>query len=175
MKHSNRKENKTMSRVSDLEKKVDSLERNVGMLAKEAGIDDCLKIAEYSSIAHYKEGIEYALKQEEVKEIKRELESRRRELESQFVKSNLKSNISFVINKKPIYEYEGKAIYDLHIPAGTHFVFRGNIFVSKGIIRGLNKNDILDIILEDHSDFYNKDIIQDMHNPSDLYLIDKTK
>ena len=168
-----------MSRVSDLEKKVDALERNVGMIAKKTCLDDCLKIAEYSSIVHYKEGYEegteYALKQEEVKELERELESRTRELEAQFVKSNLKSNISFVINKKPIYKYEGEEIYDLHIPAGTHFVFRGNICISTGIIRGLNKNDILDIILEDHSDFYDKDIIQDMHNPSDLYLVDIAK
>lgn len=168
-----------MSKISDLEKKVNALERNVGMLAKEAGLDDCLKIAEYSSIVHYKEGykegIEYALKQEEVKELERELENRRREFESQFVKSNLKSNISFVINKKPIYKYECTEIYDLHIPAGTHFVFRGKICISTGIIRGLNKNDILDIISEDHSDFYDKDIIQDMHNPRDLYLVDIAK
>ena len=102
-------------------------------------------------------------------------ETQEQEGEAQFVKSNLKSNISFVINKKPIYEYEGTAIYDLHIPAGTHFVFRGKICISTGIIRGLNKNDILDIILEDHSDFYDKDIIQDMHNPSDLYVVDKIK
>ena len=89
--------------------------------------------------------------------------------------SDLEKKIAFVINKKPIYEYDETAIYDLHIPAGTHFVFRGNICISTGIIRGLNKNDILDIILEDHSDFYDKDIIQDMHNPSELYLVDKIK
>ena len=144
-----------MSRVSDLENKVDALERNVGMLAKLADVSDCLKITEYDSIFHYNEG--------------------RRELEEQFVKSHSKSNIAFVINKKPIYEYGCKSIYDLHIPEGTHFLFRGKICISTGIIRGLNKNDILDIILEDHSDFYDKDIIQDIHNPSDLYVVDKIK
>ena len=164
-----------MSRVSDLEKKVDALERNVGMLAKEACLDDCLKIAEYSSIVHYDEGINSVLRKEEIKEIKKELEKRRRELEAQFVKSNSKSNIAFVINKKPIYEYEGEAIYDLHIPKGIHFVYHGEIFVSTGIIRGLNKNEIVDILTEDHSDFYDKDIIQDMNSPSDLYLVDTTK
>ena len=54
----NRKENKIMSRVSDLENKVAALERNVGMLAELADVNDCLKIAEYSSIVHYKEGVE---------------------------------------------------------------------------------------------------------------------
>ena len=170
-----------MSRVSDLENKVDALERNVGMLAKEAGLsNDCLKIEEYSSIVHYNEGCnevtEYLLRQKEVKEIEKELEKRQRELESQFVKSHSKSNISFVINKKPIYKYhECTEIYDLHIPKGMHFVYHGEIFDSTGIIRGLNKNEIVDILTEDHSDFFNKEIIQDMHNPSDLYVVDKTK
>ena len=47
-----------MSRVSDLENKVDALERNVGMLAKEACLDDCLMISDCSSIRKYKDGIE---------------------------------------------------------------------------------------------------------------------
>ena len=162
-----------MSKISDLEKKVASLEKNVGMLAGLADVDCCLRIAQYSSVANYDEGIQSVQKQEEIKE----LENRRRELEEQFVKSHSKSNIAFVINKKPIYEYEYgcKSIYDLHIPEGTHFLFRGKVCISTGIIRGLNKNDILDIILEDHSDFYDKDIIQDIHNPSDLYVVDKIK
>ena len=149
-----------MSRVSDLEKKVDALERNVGMLAKEAGLDDCLMISDFSSIRKYRDGIECGCTP--VKNGKREFEIR-------------DTNIEFVINKKPIYKYEGESIYDLHIPVGTHFLFRGEILISTGIIRGLNKNDIADIILEDHSDFYDKDIIQDIHKPSDLYVVDKIK
>ena len=47
-----------MSRVSDLENKVDALERNVGLLAKEAGLDDCLMINDFSSISKYRDGIE---------------------------------------------------------------------------------------------------------------------
>lgn len=47
-----------MSRVSDLENKVAALERNVGMLAKEACLDDCLMINDFSSISKYKDGIE---------------------------------------------------------------------------------------------------------------------
>ena len=99
-----------MSRVSDLEKKVDALERNVGMLAKLEDNYDCLKIADYSSIVNYKEGQESVLRKEEIKWIKKELDNRERELEAQFVKYQSKSNIALVINKKPIYEYEGKSI-----------------------------------------------------------------
>ena len=149
-----------MSRVSDLENKVAALERNVGMLAKEACLDNCLMISDFSSISKYKDGIEW-----ECAPIKNDKGA-----------FNIReTKTAFVINGTPIYEYDGEAIYDLHIPAGTHYLFRGNICVSTGIIRGLNKNDVVDIILEDHSDFYDKDIIQDMHNPSDLYVIDKIK
>lgn len=58
-----------MSRVSDLENKVAALERNVGMLAKLEDVNDCLKIAEYSSISHYKEGAACVFSKEEVKEL----------------------------------------------------------------------------------------------------------
>ena len=68
-----------MSKISDLEKKVASLEKNVGMLAKLADVDCCLRIAQYSSIVNYDEGIQSVQKQEEIKE----LENRRREFESQ--------------------------------------------------------------------------------------------
>ena len=80
-----------MSRVSDLEKKVDALERNVGMLARLADVDCCLRIAQYSSIVNYDEGIQSVQKQEEIKE----LENRRRELESQFESNEEKHEISW--------------------------------------------------------------------------------
>ena len=80
-----------MSRVSDLEKKVASLEKNVGMLARLADVDCCLRIAQYSSIANYDEGIQSVQKQEELKE----LENSRRELESQFTSNEEKHEISW--------------------------------------------------------------------------------
>ena len=46
-----------MSRVSDLENKVESLERNVGMLAELAHVSHCLRISESDSLFHYNEGI----------------------------------------------------------------------------------------------------------------------
>ena len=79
-----------MSRVSDLENKVASLEKNVGMLAKLADVDCCLRIAQYSSIVNYDEGIQSVQKQEEIKE---ELENRRREFESQFTSNEEKHEI----------------------------------------------------------------------------------
>lgn len=85
-----------MSRVSDLENKVAALERNVAMLAKLADVNSSLKIAEYSSISHYNEGISEATKYTEYKELEKELENRRREVESQFVKhSSKKTHVSY--------------------------------------------------------------------------------
>ena len=49
-----------MSRISDLENKVDALERNVGVLAKYTGIEDWIKVGDYSSISHYNAGIKDA-------------------------------------------------------------------------------------------------------------------
>ena len=170
-----------MSRVSDLENKVASLERNVGMIAKLADVNDCLKIAEYSSIVNYEEGYkagtEYVLRQKEVKELEKELENRRRELESQFVKSNSESNISFVINKTPIYEYDGEAIYDLHIPAKLAYIWKNCIFGGGGVIRGMTVSDIKKFFYENPEfaapGFF--DIVQDINHMSDIYIIDKTK
>ena len=80
-----------MSKISDLEKKIASLETNVGMLAKLADVDCCLRIAQYSSIVNYDEGIQSVQKQEEIKE----LENSRRELESQFTSNEEKHEISW--------------------------------------------------------------------------------
>ena len=88
-----------MSKISDLEKKVASLEENVGMLAKLADVDCCLRIAQYSSIANYDEGIQSVQKQEEIKE----LENRRRELESQFTSNEEKHEIPWKLIYRILY------------------------------------------------------------------------
>ena len=134
-----------MSRVSDLEKKVDALERNVGMLAKEAGIDDCLKIAEYSSIVHYEESY----------------------------KEGTKSNISLVINKTQIYKYDGTAIYDLHISSSLAYIWKTHMFVGGGVIRSMTVSDIKKFFYEnpefEEPGYLN--IVQDINHMSDIYLI----
>ena len=53
-----------MSRISDLENKVDALERNVGVLAKSAGVEDWIEVGDYSSISHYNAGIKDAPEQD---------------------------------------------------------------------------------------------------------------
>ena len=163
-----------MSRVSDLENKVDALERNVGMLAKLEDANGLLKITEYSSIVHYSEGTSEGTKYTE--EIK-ELENRRRELESQFVKSDSKSNIALVINKTPIYEYDGEAIYDLHIPPKLAYIWKTSIFAGGGVIRSMTVSDIKKFFY-DNPEFAAPgffDIVQDINHMSDIYIIDKTK
>lgn len=157
-----------MSRISDLENKVAALERNVGMIAKLADVDDCLKIAEYSSIVNYNEVTE---------EIKRESENSRRELEAQFAKSYPKSKIALVINETPIYEYDGTAIYDLHTPSKLAYIWKTCLFGGGGVIRSMTVSDIKKFFYENpefaEPGFF--DIVQDINHMSDIYIIDKTK
>lgn len=56
-----------MSRITELENKVDALERNVGVLAKRAGVEDWIKVGDYSSISHYNAGIKDAPEEDEDK------------------------------------------------------------------------------------------------------------
>jgi len=56
-----------MSRISVLENKVDALERNGGVIAKTTGVEDWVKVGDYSSISHYKDGINDAPEEDEEK------------------------------------------------------------------------------------------------------------
>lgn len=146
-----------MSRVSDLENKVDALERNVGMLAKEAGLDDCLMISDYSSISKYKDGIESVCAP--VKNDKGAFNIR-------------ETKTALVINKTAIHEYDGTAIYDLHIP--THIptmpVIRKGYLLG-GVIRSMTVSDIKKFF-KDNEFFANEfNIVQDINHMSDIYLI----
>ena len=165
-----------MSRVSDLENKVASLERNVGMLAKLEDVHDFLKIAEYSSNVHYDEGIKSVSIKEEAKELEKELENRRRELEAQFTKYDTKSNISLVINKTPIHEYDGTAIYDLHISSSLAYIWKTHMFVGGGVIRSMTVSDIKKFFYEnpefEEPGYLN--IVQDINHMSDIYLFPLT-
>jgi len=142
-----------MSRVSDLEKKVDALERNVGMLAKEAGLDDCLMISDSSSIRKYRDGIECGCTP--VKTGKGAFEIR-------------ETKTALVINKTPIYEYDGTAIYDLHIPSIP--VIWKNCFVNGGLIRAMTVSDIKKFFEDNDSFTKELNIVQDINHMSDIYL-----
>lgn len=151
-----------MSRVSDLEKKVDALERNVGMLAKEADLDDCLMISDFSSISKYKDGIESGCTP--VKSDKGAFNIRA-------------TKIALVINKTPIYEYDGTAIYDLHTPSKLAYIWKSACFCGGDVIRSMTVSDIKKFFYENPEfaapEFFG--IVQDINHMSDIYIIDKTK
>ena len=151
-----------MSRVSDLEKKVYALERNTGMLAKEAGLDDCLMISDYSSISKYRDGIECEC--ESIKKDKGAFNIR-------------ETKTALVINKTQIHEYDGTAIYDLHIPSKLAYIWNTSIFAGGGVIRGMTVSDIKKFFYDNSQfaepGFFN--IVQDINHMSDIYIIDKTK
>ena len=141
-----------MSRVSDLEKKVDALERNVGMLAKEAGLDDCLMISDFSSIMKYRDRIEcgcYPIKNDKGAFNIRETKT------------------ALVINETPIYEYDGTAIYDLHIPT-TSFI--GKKYLG-GVARSMTVSDIKKFFKDNYSFVNEFNVVQDINHMSDIYLI----
>ena len=144
-----------MSRVSDLEKKVDALERNVGLLAKEAGLDDFLMISDFSSIRKYRDGIECGCTP--VKNDKGAFNIR-------------ETKIALVINETPIYEYYGTSIYDLHIPK-IPVIWKGQCFINGGLIRAMTVSDIKKFF--NCNDLFTKElnIVQDINHMSDIYLI----
>ena len=147
-----------MSRVSDLENKVAALERNVGMLANEAGLDDCLMISDFSSISKYKDGIECRCAP--IKNDKGAFNIR-------------ETKTALVINKTQIHEYDGTAIYDLHISASLCYIWKTHMFVGGGVIRGMTVSDIKKFFYENPSfaapGYLN--IVQDINHMSDIYLI----
>ena len=133
-----------MSRVSDLEKKIVSLEKNVGMLAKLADVDCCLKIAQYSSIANYDEGIQSVQKQEEIKELEEELKNRRRELESQFTSNEEKNEIPWKLICRIVYG----VMKLMNIDVIIDYCDSSNIMT---IIDGKTQSKIIEISLDDLS------------------------
>ena len=147
-----------MSRVSDLEKKVDALERNVGMIAKEVCLDDCLMISDFSSIRKYRDGIECGCTH----------------IKNDKVAFNIReTKIALVINKTAIYEYDGTAIYDLHISASLAYIWKTHMFVGGGVIREMTVSDIEKFFYE-NPDFAAPgylNIVQDINHMSDIYLI----
>ena len=148
-----------MSRVSDLEKKVDALERNVGMIAKKTCLDKCLKIAEYSSIVNYEESY------------KEEIECRRAPIKNDKGAFNIReTKTALVINGTHIHEYDGEAIYDLHIPSKLTYIWKKCIFAGGGVIRSMTVSDIKKFFNENPSFAKEFNIVQDINHMSDIYL-----
>ena len=151
-----------MSRVSDLENKVAALERNVGLLAKDADLDDCLMINDFSSISKYKDGIECGCAL--IKNNKGAFNIR-------------ETKTALVIHGTPIHEYDGTAIYDLHTPSKLAYIWKKRMFCGGGVIRGMTVSDI-EKFFYDNPEFAAPgffDIVQDINHMSDIYIIDITK
>ena len=144
-----------MSKISDLEKKVEALERNVGMLAKEAGLDDCLMISDCSSISKYRDGIECGCSP--IKKDKGAFDIR-------------ETKTALVINGTTIHEYDGTAIYDLHIPT-TSVICKEYCFINGGVIRSMTVLDIKKFFKDNYSFVKEFNVVQDINHMSDIYLI----
>ena len=149
-----------MSRIDILEQRVADLERNVGSAMGEL---ELVTVSTRKGSDNYREGLNKRIKM---------IYSGVCKDEKQLVYS-VGKRVAFRYYGKPIYYPSERAIFDLHIPAGTHYVFHGAICVSTGIIRSLDERDIREILFEEHSDFFSKDLIQDMEHPTDLYVVDK--
>lgn len=144
-----------MSRVSDLEKKVDALERNVGMLAKEACLDDCLMISDFSSIRKYRDGIEFGC--DPIKKDKGAFNIR-------------ETKTALRIKETPIYEYDGTAIYDLHIPP-IYFIWKTYSFSGGGVIRSMTVSDIKKFFKDNEFLLDEFNVVQDINHMSDIYIV----
>lgn len=77
---------------------------------------------------------------------------------------------ALVINGTTIHEYDGEAIYDLHIPT-TSFIWKTYFFSGGGVIRGMTVSDIKKFLKD--NEFFVKEfnIVQDINHMSDIYLI----
>ena len=87
--------------------------------------------------------------------------------------SDLETKMTLVINKTAIYEYDGTAIYDLHISSSLAYIWKKHIFEGGGVIRGMTVSDIEKFFYENPSfaapGYLN--IVQDINHMSDIYLI----
>ena len=71
------------------------------------------------------------------------------------------------------YEYDGTAIYDLHISSSLTYIWKTHMFVGGGVIRGMTVSDIEKFFYE-NPDFAAPgylNIVQDINHMSDIYLI----
>lgn len=87
------------------------------------------------------------------------------------------TKITLVINRTPIHEYDGTAIYDLHIAPKLSYIWKNSIFAGGGVIRSMTVSDIIKFFY-DNPEFAAPgffDIVQDINNMSDIYIIDIPK
>ena len=151
-------------RIERLERRLEYLERNVGSVMDELNL---VAIASCESYKNYRDGYKnpiHGIGYDRAMMINSEI-------------LNDDKKIVFVINKTPIYEYDGTAIYDLHTPSKLAYFWKKRMFVGGDVIRGMTVSDIKKFFY-DNPEFAAPgffDIVQDINHMSDIYIIDKTK
>ena len=151
-------------RLERLERRVEDIERNVGSVMNELNL---VAIASCESSKNYRDGYKnpiHVIGYDSARMINSAI-------------LNDDKKIALVINRTPIYEYDGTAIYDLHIPSKLAYIWKKCLFGGGGVIRSMTVSDIKKFFHENHEfaapEFF--DIVQDIHNMSDIYIIYKTK
>lgn len=147
-------------RLDRLERRVEDIERNIGSVMNELNL---VAIASCESSKNYSDGYKNT--------IHRIGHYGARMINSEILNDDKK--IALVINKTAIYEYDGEAIYDLHISSSLAYIWKTHMFVGGGVIRGMTVSDIKKFFYENHSfaepGYLN--IVQDINHMSDIYLI----
>lgn len=138
-----------MSRIDNLEQRVTDLERNVGSVMGEL---ELVTISTRKASDNYRKG----------------LNNKGKMINSAFYIHTTK--VACVIGHTPIYEYDGTAIYDLHISQQLGYVWDSELHLGGGIIRAMTVADIKEFF-KNHESFMHLHLVQDINHMSDLYLI----
>lgn len=80
-----------------------------------------------------------------------------------------KTKIATTLWGKPIWEYDGQAIYDLHVPFTLSHYFNGKLYKYGDVYRALRISDLKRFERENPS-FSILNVIQDLNYMSDIYL-----
>lgn len=151
-------------RLERLERRVEDIERNLGSVMNELNL---IAISTCESSKNYSDGYKNP--------IHRIGYDKASMINSEILNDDKK--ITLVINKTPIYEYDGTAIYDLHTPSKLAYIWKKNIFCGGDVIRSMTVSDIKKFFYENPEfaapGFFN--IVQDINHMSDIYIIDITK
>ena len=147
-------------RLERLERRVEDIERNVGSVMNEL---DLVAISSCESYNNYRDGYK--------NHMHRIGYNGARMINSAILNDD--KNIALVINKTPIYKYDGTAIYDLHISSSLAYIYKTHMFTGGGVIRGMTVSDIEKFFYEnpEFAAHGYLNIVQDINHMSDIYII----
>ena len=151
-------------RLERLEERLKDLERNVGAIMPELNL---IAVATKESYPNYRDGYN--------NQIHMNNSGKPKMINSEILNSSKgafnirETKTALVINGTTIYEYDGTAIYDLHIPP-MPVIWKGYLFINGGVIRSMTVSDIKKFF-EDNEYFVNDfNIVQDINHMSDIYI-----